>query len=170
MDLLKCSLLSKSTLTDLFLLKKPSLDMSSFSPCRIQYGINIQINLKLVVRKSDGKILYAQGEEDFADFLLSFLTFPLGAVLRVLGEESCVGSIDGLYSSIAKLNEKYFMSTEAKNKLIDPRLASHFKSSKHILPTHEAQYRCYFQHSRFRESSIDDKIYLTEEHEYWWFP
>lgn len=42
------------------------------------------------MRKTDGEILFSQGEEDFADFLFSFLTFPLGGVVRMLGGKSCL--------------------------------------------------------------------------------
>ncbi|XP_019450719.1 PREDICTED: uncharacterized protein LOC109352988 [Lupinus angustifolius] len=52
-------------------------------------------------QKSDGKLLCAQGKEDFANFLLSILTFPLGAVIRLLQCNSSMGSVDGLYKSVA---------------------------------------------------------------------
>ncbi|GAU49674.1 hypothetical protein TSUD_177190 [Trifolium subterraneum] len=58
--------------------------MSRFLNFDVENSTNIQISVKLVMRKSDGRILYAQGEEDFADMLLSFLTFPLGGIVRKL--------------------------------------------------------------------------------------
>ncbi|KAL2336551.1 hypothetical protein Fmac_010997 [Flemingia macrophylla] len=138
LDLLKCSLLSKSTLTDLFLVKEPLLNKSSFNPSIVQKSSTVQIKVKVIWRKTDGKVLFAQGEEDFADFLFSFLTFPLGGVVRMLGGDSCIGSIDGLYNSIDGLNEnKYLVSKEVKNRLVDPVLAPHFKLSKQMFPIHE---------------------------------
>lgn len=123
LDLLKCILLSKTPLTDLFLGEKPSLKRSMFTPGDViveDTTNNIQIILKLVVRKSNGKILYAQGDQDFANILLSFLTFPLGGVIRKLGGNSSLGNIDGLYKSIADLDEeKYFTSKEAKNMIVN---------------------------------------------------
>ncbi|CAJ2670488.1 unnamed protein product [Trifolium pratense] len=135
LDLLKCSLLSKSTLTDFLLGKKPSLGSSSFFSSNIEIGGAIQIVVKLVIRKSDGKVLYAQGEQDFTNLLLSFLTFPLGGIARVFGENCSLGSIDGLYKSIADLNEnKYLISKQAKYRLVDPCIAPQIKLSKQILP------------------------------------
>jgi len=66
--------------------------------------------------------LYAQGGNEIANMLLSFLTFPLGGVVRKLEGNSCVGSIDALYNSIVDMNENYFMSKSAKNRLVDPYL------------------------------------------------
>jgi hypothetical protein len=40
-----------------------------------------------------------------------------------------MGSIGALYKSISELDEnKYLMSKEAKNRLVDPHVASEFKS------------------------------------------
>jgi hypothetical protein len=91
--------------------------------------------LKLVIRKSDGKVLYAQGEQDFANLLLSFLTFPLGGIARIFGENCSLGSINELYKSIAGLNEnKYLISKEAKNRLVYPCISPQIKLSKPVLP------------------------------------
>jgi len=38
----------------------------------------------LVLKKSKDKILYALVDKEFADFLLSLLSFPLGAVIHLL--------------------------------------------------------------------------------------
>ncbi|WJX76461.1 hypothetical protein P8452_59877 [Trifolium repens] len=135
LDLLKCSLLSKSPLTDFFLGKKPSIGHSRFFSFDVKFSVNIQINLKLVIRKSDGKVLCAQGEQHFADLLLSFLTFPLGGINRIYGENCSLGSIGVLYKSIAALNvNKYLISEVAKNRLVDPCISPLLKLSKRILP------------------------------------
>ncbi|RHN46228.1 hypothetical protein MtrunA17_Chr7g0239921 [Medicago truncatula] len=145
LDLLKCSLLSKSTLTDFFLGKKPSLEVSRFFSYDVEIGGNIQINLKLVIRKSDGKILCAQGEQDFADLLLSFLTIPLGGISRILGEKIYLGSINRFYKSIADLNEnKYFISEDAKNRIVDPCIFPLLKLSKQIFPILERRVHEYY--------------------------
>jgi hypothetical protein len=92
----------------------------------------ITITLNLVIKKSDKKILYAQGEKDFADILLSFLTFPLGAIVRVLAESSSLGSLDTLYKSIINLDEnKYLSSGQVKRRLVHPYGAVHF-NSRHL--------------------------------------
>ncbi|XP_020216834.1 uncharacterized protein LOC109800465 [Cajanus cajan] len=165
LDLLKCSLLSKSTLTDLFLIKKQLLENSSFSPPIVENSSTIQIKVKLIMRKSDGKILFAEGEEDFADFLLSFLTFPLGGVVRMLGGFASLGSIDGLYKSIVDLNEnKYLIAKGLKNRLVDPSLPPQFRLSMQMFPIDEQEaspYYCYYHPSGFRESIYYNKFYIA---------
>ncbi|KAG5142850.1 hypothetical protein JHK82_018545 [Glycine max] len=50
------------------------------------------------------KILFAEAEEEFVDFLFSFLTFPLGRVLHMLEGFSSVSCIDKLYGSMNELS------------------------------------------------------------------
>ncbi|WJX81923.1 hypothetical protein P8452_64744 [Trifolium repens] len=137
LDMLKCCLVSKSTLTDIFLGMKPNHGwLSRIFCCDIEKTNDIQITMKLVIRKSDGKILYAEGDRDFADFLISFLTFPLGGVVHMFGGNCSLGSVDALYNSILDLDEnKYFVRNEAKNRIVDPHLAPQFELN-HILPIH----------------------------------
>lgn len=117
-------------------------------PCDVENTSNIQIKVKLFIWKTFDKILFALGEQDFADLILSFLTFPLGGIVHKLGGKCFLGCIDELYKSIADLDEKkYFSSTEAKNRLMDPHLAHQFKSMKHILPIQEPRlFNCYYQY------------------------
>lgn len=89
-------------------------------------------------RKSNGKILFAQGKEDFANFLFSFLTFPLGAVVQLLECCSSIGSVDALYKSIVDLDEDYWTTQEIKNKLVNPVVAPQFKLSIQPLTIYHA--------------------------------
>ncbi|KAF7845415.1 DUF674 family protein [Senna tora] len=157
LDLLKCSLLSKTPLTDLFLRKKENQEDYE-SPYDFDIGkVSAQalapaedsnhMKVKVMIKKSESKILFAQAEEDFADFLLSFLTLPLGAVLNLLQGNS--GSIcsDNLFNSLADLHgDKHLKSEEVKNMLIKPQIASQFGVQNQILPVDEAiapSYSCY---------------------------
>ncbi|XP_058767765.1 uncharacterized protein LOC131641481 [Vicia villosa] len=166
LDLLRCALISKSPLTDLFLRKKPSIESSPrFLDCAVENNTNIQIGVKLVIRKSDSKILYAQGDEDFADLLLSFLTFPLGGVVSKLRSNCSLGSIDKLYKSIVYLDEnKYFKSTKAKKRLVDPHVAWQFRSRNKILPIQpNMKCYCYYHGKSYEESVIQNKFFISDE-------
>jgi hypothetical protein len=96
----------------MFLGMKPNHGRLSRIPCfDVEKNNDIQMTVKLVIRKSDGKILYAEGGRDFADFFISFLTFPLGGVVRMFGGNCSLGSVDALYNSILDLDEnKYFVT------------------------------------------------------------
>lgn len=167
LDLLKCVVLSKSTLTDLFLVKKPSLEKSMFFCCDVENTTSaIQIKLKLFIRKTDFKILFALGKEDFADLILSFLTFPLGGIVTKLGGKCSLGNIDGLHKSIADLDEKiYFTSEEAKSRLLNPPLAPLFKFHKQILPIQQPRHSiyCHFQSVNYKDSVIDNEFLSDDE-------
>ncbi|KAK7395224.1 hypothetical protein VNO78_15772 [Psophocarpus tetragonolobus] len=131
LDLLKFFLLSKSTLTDLFLEKKPFLEWSCFSACGVanNSSMSIKTEVKLVMRESDGRVLFAQGEQEFVEFILSFLILPLGKAACMLGGNSSLGCVVGMYKSIVDLDEnKYFMSEEMKNRLVNAEVAPLFLS------------------------------------------
>ncbi|KAI5434682.1 hypothetical protein KIW84_021488 [Lathyrus oleraceus] len=78
LDLLKCALVSKSPLTDVFLGKKPSIQMPPFFSCDDENISDIQITIQLVIRKSDEKILFAHGEQDFPIWILQSLGVSAG--------------------------------------------------------------------------------------------
>ncbi|KOM37546.1 hypothetical protein LR48_Vigan03g092800 [Vigna angularis] len=131
-DLLKYCFCSISVLTDLFLEKggrdyrETLLKRRRITPCDLKANNCDGIIVKIVLRKSTGKILFAEGKADFADFLFTFLTIPLGA-LCLMGGCPYVDSVDGLYKSVVDLDEDYFTTKEVKNKFVDPVLAPQFK-------------------------------------------
>jgi len=103
--------------------------------------------VKIVVRKSNRKILYAEGAEDFAEFLSGILTLPLGGVVRLLRAYSSIGCVDNLYNSIDGLiEEKFFVSKEDKCRLLYPNVAQHFQSNicKQMFPIceHTSTFYC----------------------------
>ncbi|KAK7256851.1 hypothetical protein RIF29_30388 [Crotalaria pallida] len=146
-DLLKCSLLSKTPLTDFFLRKtefpqyaapQPRNELVfNFGPSKADDG-GVIISLKVFIRKSNSKILFALAENDFVDLVFSFLTFPLGGMEQMLKGNSCLGSIDNLYKSMLDLDGcKYLRSFDLKDKFVNYRLAHQFKIERQILPFDE---------------------------------
>ncbi|TYH89587.1 hypothetical protein ES332_D01G273100v1 [Gossypium tomentosum] len=87
-NLLSHSLISKTTLTDVFLRKqgtmlveRPLLIGPSTKETTAKDG---KTRVKIMERKSDRKILYAEANEDFVDLLFSLLTIPLESVLQLV--------------------------------------------------------------------------------------
>ncbi|KAI9080095.1 hypothetical protein K1719_037911 [Acacia pycnantha] len=135
MDLLKRALMSKSPLSDVFLTWENggSHPMSSFRPTLAPSQLELVSNptisffgsiralenvpgtendsslmLKITVSKSKNKVQYAEAEGDFIDFLLSFLTMPLGSILKILGGNDLkLGSMHNLYKSVKGLSTWY---------------------------------------------------------------
>jgi hypothetical protein len=143
------SLLSKTPLTDFILKKKPTyadegLPSEEGKPIfqsKIGIGKGLpseegkQILIKLLVRKSTRNILFGIAEEDFADFLFSFLTFPLGGVLQMLEGFSSLSCIDILYKSMTELSpERCLRSHELKNNLSKPQIFPTYGVRNQILP------------------------------------
>jgi len=138
-------------MTDLILRKKQYLD--NFTPIsqnlfeigKIPSFEGRQVVVKIRIRKSNGKIMFAEAEEEFVDFLLSFLTFPLGGVLHMLEGSSSVSCIDTLYRSLSELSsEKYLMSHELKDKLVNPPFSKHLNLSNQILPIGIGNFPCLY--------------------------
>ncbi|KAL7086744.1 hypothetical protein ACP275_13G019900 [Erythranthe tilingii] len=146
MDLLKGSLMSRTPLTDLILSKTKVYD--DFAGLKYEAGISLQekkkldatkkMNLRLVVKKSNNKLLFAQADDDFVDFLFSFLAIPLGEVECLLGSNTCLKSIDNLYKSIVNfIDDKYWVSPRIKNRLLKPNLPKGYVSEGTLLPLSE---------------------------------
>ncbi|XP_009611659.1 uncharacterized protein [Nicotiana tomentosiformis] len=145
--LLKVSLLSKTPLTNMVLTSQGNWvkDTSKFEDTltakldkkAVSQNSN-SMSLKLIVSKSKQKVLYAEAGVKLVDFLFSFLAFPLGAVVKLLGGNSRLGCIDNLYKGAANLSsENYIKSEECKNRLLSPKLFPYSGFDSHILRVEE---------------------------------
>ncbi|XP_057793384.1 uncharacterized protein LOC131010006 [Salvia miltiorrhiza] len=82
-------------------------------------------SLKVMINKERTKVLFADSDSHFADILLSFLSLPLGRIVKVLekhfGDEApTIGSLSSLYRSLVNLDSAYFWTDGAKQTLLDP--------------------------------------------------
>ncbi|MBA0677484.1 hypothetical protein Goari_018890 [Gossypium aridum] len=102
-NLLSHSLISKTTLTDVFLRKQTTMFVETVHARSSKYERDnrkrSKTRVKITLRKSDRKILYGEANEDFVDLLFSFLTIPLESALELLGDKGnlTVGSIYNLF-------------------------------------------------------------------------
>ncbi|PRQ34317.1 hypothetical protein RchiOBHm_Chr5g0067471 [Rosa chinensis] len=148
LNLLMRSLASKTPLTESLLKNKPRRKF-----CNENQGINTEpqmvkdktnlegtISVKLIVSKSKKMVCYAEAGEDFVNLLLSFLTIPLGFIVKHMGNCSLQGCIDQLYKSVQDLDDQYMMSNYHKEMLLTPKLVPGFCYENHLLGTEEATY------------------------------
>jgi hypothetical protein len=56
---------------------------------------------QLFIDKEKQKVLFAESDKEFVDVLFSFLTLPLGSIVRLLGKQSGVGCPDEVYKSVS---------------------------------------------------------------------
>ncbi|KAI9108023.1 hypothetical protein K1719_020896 [Acacia pycnantha] len=87
LDLLKFSLWSETPLTDLFLRKKLHIQdcQNCETPLEFKFEMNeVEIEedwkIKIVRSKSQGKILFAEADDEFTDQIFSFLSETLGVI------------------------------------------------------------------------------------------
>ncbi|KAL8474332.1 hypothetical protein ACS0TY_030971 [Phlomoides rotata] len=156
MDLLKCSLLSKTPLTD-FILNKGEIISSAEKPEPESFFNHIaeeetssskKIILKVVVQKSTKKLLFAQAGDDFIELLFTFLIIPIGEVESLLDSNTCLKNLDNLHRSISDVGiDKYFITLDTKKRLMKPNIPHFFKPKNTILPLTEESvptlYYCY---------------------------
>jgi hypothetical protein len=85
---------------------------------------NIKMDVKLVRSKSQKKIIFAEAGENFVDFMFSFLTIPLGSIVKVFDGNSFVGCVDNLYKSVENLDSSW--CTDSRSVLLNPGVAPQF--------------------------------------------
>ncbi|PIA44883.1 hypothetical protein AQUCO_01700453v1 [Aquilegia coerulea] len=145
LKLLKHSLVSKTPMTDVILgqgdILTSMVKSDPYEYLKLQIYPQTEkkrINLKLLVQISSNTVLYAVANEDFLDFLFSFLTFPVGTVVELLDGFSSIGSIDNLYRSVEDLCSRSPETfTECKDLLLRPMVAWHHGCENQILQIKE---------------------------------
>ncbi|KAL5712662.1 hypothetical protein ACHQM5_014809 [Ranunculus cassubicifolius] len=80
-----------------------------------------KITIKLVVNTARNKILFAECDKDFVDILFSFLTLPIGTIIRLANKNSQLGSMDNLYNSVEDLDTDYLHTVSTKRMLLRPK-------------------------------------------------
>lgn len=79
-----------------------------------------KLSLKLLIDRKSQKVLFAEAEKEFIDFLLSLLTLPVGSVVKLLKKNFMVGCIGKLYESIENLSDTYIQTGQTRNMLLNP--------------------------------------------------
>ncbi|XP_047940788.1 uncharacterized protein LOC125188092 [Salvia hispanica] len=89
-------------------------------------GEDFKFTLKVMIDKKENKMLFAESDCQFVDILLSFLSLPMGRIVKVLNDHfgqkaPVIGSLTNLYRSLACTDNADFVSIDAKNLLLNPR-------------------------------------------------
>ncbi|XP_062085097.1 uncharacterized protein LOC133791192 [Humulus lupulus] len=145
LDLLMNSLVSRTPLTETLLKHKPvPIELNnviSYQRKSAKERTNQEqgIYVKLFVSKSKKMICYTEAKKDFIDLLFSFLTVPLGHIVK---QEYDYGSLKGctdqLYKSVNDFGEQGFTSNDHKEMLVNPRVAPGFSYGNYLLGIEEA--------------------------------
>jgi hypothetical protein len=84
----------------------------------------MSVAVKLFIDKEKQRVLFAESDKDFVDVLFSFLTLPLGTIVRLLGKQSGVGCLDEVYKSVESLSVEHFQTEACKTMLLEPLSAA----------------------------------------------
>jgi hypothetical protein len=106
-----------------------------------------KVSLKLFMDKKSNRVLYAEADKEFVDFLLSIFTLPVGAVTRLLKDGGgMVGSLPSLYQSFENLTVTFVQPGKDKRSLLEPRVFMPGAKVPLLLPnagsTFRQLYRC----------------------------
>ncbi|XP_047940832.1 uncharacterized protein LOC125188129 [Salvia hispanica] len=91
------------------------------------------LSLKYLTNKEKTKVLFAEANIDFVNVLLSFLTLPLGKIVKILNHYEAadeIGSLNGLYKGLSDLDISHFSVPGRKDMLLDPRSSFRAECSK----------------------------------------
>ncbi|CAH9147789.1 unnamed protein product [Cuscuta epithymum] len=148
--LLACALVSETPLSDVFLGKRPGYGIvgtqgkrprleNNFSSSQAALPVKSTVEqnghtlkLKVTYAKSTKEILFGEATNEFFDFLCTFLTIPIGSMMRVLEGKSGLTCMDNLYRSVLDLDHKWFQES-AKNNLLNPCIAKYHNCKKQPL-------------------------------------
>ncbi|KAH6780511.1 hypothetical protein C2S52_011748 [Perilla frutescens var. hirtella] len=108
-----------------------------------------KLSLKVMINKQKSKVLFAEANNDFVDVLLSFLTLPLGKIVKILenhyGNKALhVGSLNTLYAGLYHLDSSQFFVGGAKQMFLNPRSAFEAECSRLVLDITDSQPTKYF--------------------------
>ena len=78
------------------------------------------VAVKLFIDKEKRNVLFAESDKEFVDVLFSFLTMPLGTIVRLFDKRSQVGCLDELYKSVESFGEDHFQTKACKAMLLSP--------------------------------------------------
>lgn len=104
-----------------------------------------KVSLKLLIDNKNQKVILAEADKDFVDFLLYLLALPLGTVIRLLTEQDMLGCLGNLYKSVDVLGESYLRTTQIKDSILKPLVSISDTEVPLLLPITELPsilYRC----------------------------
>ncbi|GFP87033.1 hypothetical protein PHJA_000847100 [Phtheirospermum japonicum] len=79
---------------------------------------NSSVSLKLLIDTQAKRVIFAEADKEFVDFLFYILSLPVAKLVSLLGKDGMVGSLANLYESIENLNESYIEPNQTRDSLL----------------------------------------------------
>ncbi|KAJ9550480.1 hypothetical protein OSB04_014525 [Centaurea solstitialis] len=134
--ILELALTSNTVLTTLFLGEEAG--SSSRKRVKKEFDFEMEVSLKLTIDRKQHRVLFAEADKAFVDFIFSLLIVPMGG--------SNVGCLPAIYQSVKNLKDGCMDSSSGKGFLMNPKSPVPFISS--LLPpplvprTTDTFYKC----------------------------
>ena len=80
------------------------------------------VSLKLLIDTKSQKVLFAEADKNFIDFLFHILALPVGTFIALLTKQGMVGSLANIYESIENLSTTYLRPNLNKETLLKPKV------------------------------------------------
>ncbi|CAH8306371.1 unnamed protein product [Eruca vesicaria subsp. sativa] len=130
-----------------------------------------KLSLRLLIDEEKNKVVLAEAGKDFVDVLFSFLTLPMGTIVRLLEKhrtspQVVVGCFNNLYKSVSDMGLENFQTEACKQILLFPRSVNHEKYMKIKLRVDDTEAIKYFVCGGFGYSQCHENLYSisnTEE-------
>ncbi|CAN1269170.1 hypothetical protein LINPERPRIM_LOCUS13484 [Linum perenne] len=111
----------------------------------------VKVALKLLIEKKSNKVVFAEAGKDFVDFLFSFLSFPVGTLIRLLSKDQMPGCMGNLYQSVEDLDVTFMQPSTSKDSYLKPTLQKLCTTKSNLLsldgvigtPSTRNFYKCY---------------------------
>ncbi|KAF5789095.1 hypothetical protein HanXRQr2_Chr09g0366811 [Helianthus annuus] len=89
-----------------------------------------KISIKVIVDKVNKRAVYAETDYAFVDILFSFITLPMGTIVKLLEKVDdkkfeVLGSFNNLYQSLKNIPDRYLSINNCKPMLVNPRSLSY---------------------------------------------
>ncbi|KAL4576364.1 hypothetical protein LXL04_012456 [Taraxacum kok-saghyz] len=126
-----------------------------------------QGSLKLLIDTNAKKVLFAEANKEFVDFLFHILSLPMGTVIKLLTKNSMVGSLGKLYDSIENLSDTYMQPNQSKSSVLNPKTVNYGANvplllTNDVVPMGQKFYRC----SRCYRTVTDDPTVMCPDCSY----
>ncbi|KAF6143038.1 hypothetical protein GIB67_041106 [Kingdonia uniflora] len=103
-----------------------SEDITQSSKSGDTENLDTEMCIKITVRKSNNKFLYAEAGKDFVDFLFSLLMLPLGSVVKLLDQTPRLQCFSNLYGSVECPALSKHITPTNKELLLSPMVDPYF--------------------------------------------
>ncbi|KAK4579052.1 hypothetical protein RGQ29_028926 [Quercus rubra] len=80
------------------------------------------VSLRLLINTESQRVLFAEADKNFIDFLFHILSLPVGTFITILTKQGMVGSLGNIYESIENINITYLQPNLNKETLLKSKV------------------------------------------------